>query len=89
MQHINDDDNDNDVDLENNDAKIYKKTFLHPAGSPIITSSLSLLQLKIMMFIKNKMLEVLLGQEAVRNNFCPNTDTMYFGLKVFIWAINR
>ena len=78
MQHKNDDDDDDDDDLENNDANMNKKPtfheasllptpFLHPAGSSILTSSFSFLKLKIMKFMENKMLEVLLGQEAVRH----------------------
>ena len=63
LKHKNDDDDDDD--LENNDVTMNKKSAfhdafllptLHPAGSSILTSSLSFPRLKIMKFMDNKKL---------------------------------
>ena len=40
--------------------------FLHPAGSPILTSTFSLLKLKTLKLMEIKMPDLLLGQEAVK-----------------------
>ena len=41
--------------------------FLHPAGSPFLPYYFSLLKIKVMNIMESKIMELLLGQEAVRN----------------------